>query len=138
MFLVVLVYLHTTGMAPATHSMFATVLMYFVPAIALLAFSAGSFIYRTRIGALKILSSLPEKLNNYRTVMLIRFSVWEGASMFSLVAYFLTGNNVFVVISVVYVLLFIVVRPTTEKLMFELEVNPQEKSLIENPDSVVI
>lgn len=138
MFLMVLVYLHTSGMASEADALFATLLMYLVPAVALLAFSAGSFIYRTRITALKTLSSLSEKLNGYRAIMIIRFAVWEGASMFSLVAYFLTGSNLFIVISVAYVLLFIIVRPTAEKFAFELELSSEEKILIENADSVVI
>jgi hypothetical protein len=137
-FLMLLVYLHTSGNAQPADAMFATLLMYLVPAVALLAFSAGSFLYRTRINALKSLTSLSEKLNSYRAVMIIRLAVWEGASMFSLVAYFLTGSNLFVVISVIYVLLFIIVRPTAEKFSFELELSPEEKALLENADSVVI
>ncbi|MCW5908220.1 MAG: hypothetical protein KIS94_10195 [Chitinophagales bacterium] len=137
-FLMVLVYLHTSLMPEQADKTFATVLMYFVPAVALLSFSTGSFIYRTKLTALKTVSSLSEKLTGYRLTMITRFALWEGASLFSLIAYQLTGNNLFTVITVVFVLLFIVVRPTPEKLVYELELSPDEKAVIENPDGVVL
>lgn len=137
-FLMLLVYLHTSLMPEQGNKTLATVLKYLVPVTALLAFSAGSFIYRTKLTSLKTTSSLSEKLTLYRSTMLSRFVIWEGVSLLSLIAYQLTGNNLFIGITVVFVLLFIVVRPTPEKLVYELELSPNEKAVIENPDSVIL
>jgi hypothetical protein len=136
--LMLLVYLQTNNSAPLVDGDFATLLSYLVPSVALLAFSAGSYIYRTRLEKAKALALLAKKLDSYKAVMITRFAVWEGASMFSLVAYFLTGSNWLLGISVVYIFLFIILRPTPDKLVYEMELNPEEKALLENPDSVVI
>lgn len=78
-------------------------------------------------------AKLAEKLIAYRTAILLQFAVMEMASFFSLVAYLLTSDLVFLEIAAVSIVIFALRQPTLQKIVEALQLNQQEKQLLENP-----
>lgn len=127
----VLAYVRQTSPTPAeTDLTVERILLGLAFVGAFLAFSVGSFIYRTRVNVLKNAERLEMKLEGYRAAMIIRLAMWEGVAIFASVGYFLTGNVMFVSVAVFFILLFVLMRPTTDKIAYELELSGEEKALL--------
>ena len=68
-----------------------------VPVIAVVGFAAGRFLYTTSGKKSKEETNQSVKINNYRTACLIVWATIEGPGLFSSIAYFITGNQLFLI-----------------------------------------
>ncbi len=113
------------------------IFIYLVPIFALYGVIAGSIIFKKKLNLSKSKTSLIEKLNDYRTASIIRYALLEGSSFFSLVSYLLTGDSLFLYLSILIIAIFIILKPSAEKVIIDLELNPGETQIISNPDSII-
>ncbi len=77
---------------------------------------AGPIIYRRFIlSQSDKCKTLEQKLVLYRQGMIIKLAMVEGASIFSIVCFLITGNFLFVVIALILIILFAFHKPSSEK-----------------------
>jgi len=94
-------------------------------------------IFKTKLAAIKDKIELKEKMADYRSACIIRWALLEFPSFFAILVYFLTGDILFLGMAALVVAYFISIKPSLEKASNELELDYNDKTTIENPDSVI-
>jgi hypothetical protein len=93
----------------------ADIMKIVVPVLGISCFGAGRFLYKMNAKKSKEETNEFSKLNNYRTASLIVWATLEGPALFAAVAYYLTGDQIFLAFFVVIFLGFIFSRPSIGK-----------------------
>ena len=94
--------------------------VFIVPVLALGGFFGGYLIFKKQKYALRDKDSLQERLAKYQSVLITRFMLIQGPSVFATVAYILSGNIFFLLITGLMCGYFIFLRPTREKIESDL------------------
>lgn len=106
--------------------------LYFVVAALVVGSVSGSFmVFRSKLASLKVLENLQQKIAQYRAAQIIRWALLEGPSFFSIIAYILTGDIVFAVVSIAIIVLFIPTFPSKGRFEKEMELTWEELNQIE-------
>jgi MFS family permease len=113
------------------------IFIYIVPIFVVNGFATGHLIYKSRLKKIKKHNSLTSKMGEYRGAMIIRLAMLEGASLFAIVVYLLTADLIFIAMSGLIIAFFIILRPTSDKISMDLELNSTEKLQIENPNEII-
>jgi hypothetical protein len=121
-----------TGMDDAIY-----IFLFIVPLILIGGFSGSRFVFRKIVNASKNKPGLIEKMSLYRVALIVRYFLLEVPSFFSIVIYLLTGNLLFLGMAGLIVVLFFTLRPTRDKAVQDLELNPDEVQLINTPDVII-
>lgn len=87
---------------------------YAIPAVAIFAVLGGRFICNPIFSAASQKESLGEKLDVFRTGMIIRWALVEGAALFAIVAYMLTNNFTMLIVAISLAVYMLTLRPTPE------------------------
>ncbi|MGM0530168.1 MAG: hypothetical protein ACQER7_02315 [Bacteroidota bacterium] len=80
----------------------------------------GNVLYKRRIKKAKKKFTLAGKLADYRLALMFRYTLWIAPSLFAIVAYFLTGNWIYLAISGLVILVFLINRPGMDKIKEDL------------------
>src|SRR5690349_16365969 len=72
--------------------------VFIVPVLALGGFFGGYLIFKKQKYILREKENFQEKLSGYQSVLITRFALIQGPSLFSIVAYILSGNVFFLLI----------------------------------------
>ena len=99
--------------------------------------AASTVIGKTQIKSARAKANLKDKLAGYKTALLIKLALLEMPTIFALVCYLLSGNYYMLVFAVAILILFYMNRPTVNNLVMDLELNHSDRSLVENPNSIV-
>lgn len=110
------------------------VFLFVVPIMAIGAFAASIFLFKKNVDLAINKNSLKEKLMQYQTALIIRFSLLNGASLFGIVCYMQTGNLLFIIISGLLALYFLSLRPTKDKIENDLNLSYEDKILFDSRD----
>lgn len=94
-------------------------------AIGLGLFMSG-MLFKQLLGKIKNDASFEKKLEAYRSAMIIRYALLEGPSIFSTVAYLLSGNIIFLAFSGVMILAFLMNMPSRNKAAQDLNLSSIE------------
>ena len=97
----------------------------------------GNWMFRKMIGIIKSMETLTEKMSSYRSALISKYALFAGASLFAIVAYYLSGNLLFLALSGLVILVFLTIKPTTARAANELDLNLKDKQAIHNPDRVI-
>ncbi|MDO3624814.1 hypothetical protein [Mucilaginibacter sp. BT774] len=89
--------------------------VFIVPVLALGGFFGGYLIFKKQKYILREKENFQEKLSGYQSVLITRFALIQGPSLFSIVAYILSGNVFFLLITALMSAYFIFLRPSREK-----------------------
>ncbi len=108
-----------------------------VPIFIIGAFIASIALFKKRIETVKTRNNLVEKMAEYRVAIILKLAPLEGGSFLSIIAYFITGNIIFLSISALIILMFVLNQPTKEKAIADLELNFDEEKELNNPESIV-
>ena len=130
-------YLNNNGSYDPEGKELKDIFMYLVPVFAVYGVIAGSIIFKKKLNSSKSKTSLIEKLNDYRAALIIRYALLEGATFFSLVSYLMTGDQLFLYISILIIAIFIILKPSAEKVINDLELNPNERQTISDPNAQI-
>ena len=76
------------------------------------------------------LEKLYEKMEAYRGAIVLRFLLLDGAIFIQIIAYLMTENKLFVVLSVVVVSMFMLYRPNAKRFAKEMDLNTLESEVI--------
>lgn len=90
--------------------------VFIAPVLALGGFLGGYLIFKKQKYVLRGKEDFQEKLSGYQSVLITRFALIQGPSLFSIVAYILNGNVFFLLITGFMSVYFIFLRPTREKI----------------------
>ncbi len=111
-------------------------LFYFVPAFAICCAFAGIFIFKKLTSdyvqkAADGNYSLAEKLRLFQSAIIVRSALFEGAALFAIVNFLLTGNLFFIIIAVCLMVIYLSLRPTVAVVADTLQLSYEEKLEIE-------
>ena len=73
---------------------------------------------------------LEQKMEQYRSILIIKLALLEGASFFTIICFQLTGDFIFSGIAALMIILFAAKTPTKDKIIFELELSTEEQRSI--------
>lgn len=104
------------------------VFMYLVPIITLTGILGGFMVFRSKLALIKENKDLLEKFAQYRSVLIMRWALFEGPSFISIIAYLITSNFVYLVIAGLIIGVFLMTIPSRETLEKDLERTWEEKN----------
>ena len=113
------------------------IFIYIVPLFVLNGFVTGNIIYKNRLKKIKKFNSLTSKMTEYRGAIIIRMALLEGASLFSIVIYLITADIAFIAMAGIVVLYFLLLKPSREKVILELELNSTERMKVESDEELI-
>lgn len=97
------------------------------PLLAVSCFLIGNFLFKKMVSNLQNKPALIDKLTGYQSALIVKCALLEGSSLFVIVVFMLTNNWFFLLISACIILYFITLRPGTEKVADDLQLNYDEK-----------
>lgn len=97
---------------------FSTIGGFIVPLVVVVMVVASKLVYNRTINS-KIKAGNKEKLIIYRTSNIVKFALLEGANMFSITFYLLTGDFLYAGMFIIIIGIFFVNFPGKEKFMAE-------------------
>lgn len=127
--MIVVVQLRGPALVP---DLFSDIFSGIVVVTAIAALSAAHFWYRKKLTELKnAVISLQEKLNLYRNSLILYLALCEGAGLFSIIVFFLTGNYYLLAITAILILFMYSKFPSVQKLSAELNLDSSERLQLE-------
>lgn len=115
------------GEAESYYSLFR----YLIPGVAIMAILFGRFIGTKMLQKAQEIGELPLKLSAYQSIAIVRWSLMEGAGMFAVVAYLLTGNQVFIMVALAAAAYLFTQKPTVNLISQELGLSNEETRELE-------
>ena len=91
---------------------------FIVPVVVVIMVVTSKFLYNRSINS-KVKAGDEEKLITYRTSNIVKFALLEGANIFSITFYLLTGDFLYAGMFIIVILIFFVNYPGKEKFMAE-------------------
>lgn len=89
--------------------------------------------YRHSIGRVKTARQaerLYEKMEGYRSGMVLRMILLDGAAFLQLISYVMNGNKLLLVVCLAILAVFMLYRPGLERFISEMELNDLEKEVL--------
>ncbi|MFD0799481.1 hypothetical protein ACFQZJ_18565 [Maribacter chungangensis] len=105
-------------------------LLYLVPAVALLGYFGSQILFNKMISKVLESDALQVKLNHYQTASIIKYALIEAPTIIALFVYYATGNALPLVIALCLLAYLFVQRPTKEKIIASLPLNPEERRAV--------
>jgi hypothetical protein len=93
-----------------------------LPLITLAGVFGSIFIFKFQMKSVLNETDDLQKINKYRGALLSKFALLEGANIFVIISYMLTGSNLAFIISFCLLILFILNKPSLERLKEDLEI----------------
>ena len=103
---------------------------FIVPLVGLTTMFASKILYTQNILRVKQTDTISEKLMKYRSFKIISWAILEGAALFSLVAFFLTANYLYVIVFILVFGFFLFNRPSKEGFVIDMQVSGPVKEAI--------
>ncbi len=75
--------------------------------------------------------NMAEKTVQYRVANILQWAMIEGASLFSIICFFLTGNYSFAALAIALIVFFAMLIPSKIKMMLQLQLSEQEADALE-------
>lgn len=97
------------------------------PLMAISCFVLSNILFSQQLGIAVNQTSLMGKITRYQIASIIRFALIEGSSLFAIVAFLISGNLLFAMVSGLLILVFIANRPTKDKVETDLNLSYEEK-----------
>ena len=97
----------------------------------------SAVILRLKLKTIKVRTELKNKLGEYRNALIVGYAIMEGPSLFSLVCYYITGNILYLACAGLITLVFLINKPSKYIAANDLDLNTNERALIEDPDAII-
>jgi hypothetical protein len=89
-------------------------------------------IFKKRLSSINAAAeNIAEKITQYRAASILKWAMIEGATLFSLICFFLTGNYSFAALAIALIIFFALLIPSKVKIMLQLQLNEQEADALE-------
>ncbi len=106
--------------------------IYIVPILAAAGYFLSQLVFKKQIEAISEEEKLSTKLGKYQIATLIKYALLEGPGFLALIAYFWSGNALYLVIAVALITYLFVQRPTVNKIKKELPLTLEEQKQFDN------
>ena len=136
LFLLIAIALQFKGFEPELKEM-EMILLGITVLAAISGIFTGNLLFRRRLEQLVEQKSLEKKLLGYQSALLLKYALVESTAFFTIVAYLLTLNIFFPVITVLLVFTMVLFAPRKEKLISDLNLSNRESVILENQDAVI-
>jgi len=123
---------------PNIQSGFADLFVYLVPGFVMIGIIANNVVFRIKLNAINESADIKTKMAVYRESSIIRYMLIQTPAQIALCAIIVTNNINFLVYAGLMVVLLIIKRPTLRLAISDLNLNQQEKSILENQDSTIL
>jgi 4-hydroxybenzoate polyprenyltransferase len=97
----------------------------------------GTVIYRKKIEKIRQLKTLESQFREYRAAIILRYAMLEMPGFFSIALYLVTGNIGLLAFSFVSVCAMVVIRPTLQGIIKDLQPDFKTQQLLEDSDAVL-
>jgi hypothetical protein len=108
------------------------VFLILVPVFVAGGYLGGRMLFKNSMNTAKSRASLAEKLADYRSASIVRYALLEGPLMLSIIAYMITTEISFLVISIFIIAIFLTLMPGIAKVSADLELNSDEERQLRN------
>ncbi|HEY9008610.1 MAG TPA: hypothetical protein VIM75_20875 [Ohtaekwangia sp.] len=110
---------------------------YALAAVVVIGFSAAHFLYQQML--LRIDKGLPltSKMPKYIGILLVRSACLELPGLFAAIVFFLNGNFYLLFIPIFIAVVFYLLRPTPSSIADDLQLTPEERTLIDTPEAII-
>jgi MFS family permease len=109
-----------------------------IPVLIVGAIVGSAVILRFRLKKLIEKADLKEKLREYRVTLLVNYAILEGPALLSLGCYYITANIIYLGLAGLIIVIFSINKPSKERVAYDLDLNPGERAIIEDPDAIVV
>jgi hypothetical protein len=116
---------------------FGDTLIKVVPVFAIGVLVGSHYLLRSLLKAAKAKANLLEKMEVYRSALIVKYSLLGGPSLLSLIAYFLSGDVFFIGLTGVIIVILLTMRPTIKRAVRDLDLNLSDKQAINDPNRVI-
>jgi hypothetical protein len=137
LFAVVAFYLHINGPLNNDSTEFSNIFQFVLPVVIVGAVLGSAMLFKAQLKSIKAKPELKDKLNDYRSALLIKYAMLEAPSMFAIVCYLLTANFIFMGFAGLIIVVFLLNRPLPENTANDLELNQTDKMRLLDPTAVV-
>lgn len=120
------VLIETGTFVPPGGEMLHLVFGVMVPGTGIGSFFASKMVFEKRMPAVMALPTLSEKLEGYRTELILKYALLESPAIFAFLAYLLTGTMLFFAIGAAMLLFMLMVRPSREGAVMHLALSGEE------------
>lgn len=107
-------------------------MLWAVPALALAQLLLSQFVYKSRIKRVKSTEKLYEKMAGFKNGMLLRFIVLNSASLLSAIGFLMTGQWLFLGVSLIVAGVMFFYRPTVKRFIEDLELDAVETKVVQD------
>ncbi len=104
------------------------VFIYIIPLFAVSGILGSFIVFKSKLAKVKEKSDLDLKLLEYRSAQIIRWALLEGPSFFTIIAYLLTGQILYLALVAIIIVLFVLTIPNREKVESDLDLSWEEKN----------
>ncbi len=123
LFAAITVFLNRSNSSTNSVTDLDNILVYIVPAMAVFGLMASMFLFKNKVKSAKSKDALQKKLYDYRVATIIKLALIEGPALLSIIAYLITGSNLFLGMAAALILYFILQRPSKNKVVMDLDLN---------------
>jgi hypothetical protein len=110
---------------------YSAILVWVMALLSLILLIISKRFFNKGVAAAKIsLKPLVDKLNQYRSALLVHLAICEAAAMMNIVVFIFTANSAFLVFAAVLLGCMMAVMPLKRRLVAELELDSQESELV--------
>jgi MFS family permease len=136
-FTAITLYLNQTLGGIAEDDNLRDIFLIIVPVFFLGQMVASKIVISKKLKLARSKETLKEKLFEYRSITIIRLAMLEGVAFFSIICFLLTVDYIFLVFIGLIMILFVINKPTKEKLVEELQLKKDEQSQLEDTTVIV-
>ena len=135
-FIVIAYFLHGS-IANGNAETLGNIFQYMVPALAIIGIVAGNILYKKQVNEIKSKDGLAQKLNAYRATFILRDALLEGPALFAIITFLLCGEFIFLAVAILIVLIFVLIKPSKDKIIRDLELSTDEILIMEDDDAII-
>lgn len=95
------------------------------------------FLNRKKLETARQQTDMKQKLADYRTACILKWALIEGATIMSVVLFFVTGKTNFLGIASVLIVYFATQFPSRQRLVRELDLSVSERMMLDDPNAMV-
>jgi DMSO reductase anchor subunit len=103
------------SITPNTHSDIRpndSVLLYVAAFMALSMVFVSNFLFNKQLAVIDFTAPVKQRLLQYQTACIVRYALLEGAALFNVVVFLLTGNYISLAIGAAMIVFMVTIRPT--------------------------
>lgn len=131
------VYFFLTPLDPVDLVGLRNLILVIFPILAFALLILSLLLFRWKIKQLVEEKKIGRKLQEYRTALLLRWAIIEGACYFCIIGFGLLRVNLVLALAVFLFAYFVMQKPTVIKAVTDLDLNAIERERLERPDEVL-